>query len=111
MKILYTPVNPNFTISKWGVRGYKSHGHVCLMMTLLLCTFLYRPCPETTFDRYTEVIAKPIRYMLKIEAAQSTKSRRKDGNQRRGTSQLNSEDQQMMTVARNMITGKKLATI
>ena len=21
-----TPVNPSFTILKWGVRGYKSHG-------------------------------------------------------------------------------------
>ena len=33
---MYTPVNPLFTIQKWGVRGYKSHGHVILML-LILC--------------------------------------------------------------------------
>ena len=26
------PVNPSFTIQKRGVRGYKSHGHVILML-------------------------------------------------------------------------------
>ena len=26
-----TPVHPRFTILKWGVRGYTSHGHVILM--------------------------------------------------------------------------------
>ena len=30
--ILHTPVNSSFTISKRGARGYKSHGHVILMM-------------------------------------------------------------------------------
>ena len=29
---MYTPVNPNFTISKWGVRGYTLHGHVDMMI-------------------------------------------------------------------------------
>ena len=28
---MWTPVNPSFTIQKWGARGYKSHGHVILM--------------------------------------------------------------------------------
>ena len=28
---MYTPVHPGFTILKWGVRGYTSHGHVILM--------------------------------------------------------------------------------
>ena len=28
---LNTHVNPSFTILKWGVIGYKSHGHVFLM--------------------------------------------------------------------------------
>ena len=32
-KIMYIPVNPSFTIYKWGVRGYKTHGHVILMHT------------------------------------------------------------------------------
>ena len=27
----YTPANPSFTISKWGLRGYTLHGHVFLM--------------------------------------------------------------------------------
>ena len=26
LKIMYTPINPNFTIWKRGVRGYESHG-------------------------------------------------------------------------------------
>ena len=30
---MYTPVNPSFTIQKWGVRGYKSHGNVILMLS------------------------------------------------------------------------------
>ena len=33
-KNMYTPVNPNFTISKWGVRGYTLHGHVSMMSSL-----------------------------------------------------------------------------
>ena len=28
---MYTPVHPRFTILKWGVRGYTSHGYVILM--------------------------------------------------------------------------------
>ena len=30
-KIMYTPVNPGFTIYKWGVRGCILHGHVSMM--------------------------------------------------------------------------------
>ena len=30
-KKMYTPVNPNFTVYKWDVRGYESHGHVIMM--------------------------------------------------------------------------------
>ena len=33
-KILYTPVNPYFTIQKWGVRGYSLHGHVFMMTSV-----------------------------------------------------------------------------
>ena len=28
---MYTPVHPNFTIQKWGVRGYSLHGLVFVM--------------------------------------------------------------------------------
>ena len=28
MKIMYTPVNPSFTIYKWGVRGSLLHGNM-----------------------------------------------------------------------------------
>ena len=28
---MYTHVHPRFTIFKWGLRGYTSHGHVILM--------------------------------------------------------------------------------
>ena len=31
----YTPVNPSFTIQKWGIRGYIVHGHVCVMSTVV----------------------------------------------------------------------------
>ena len=31
-KIRYTPVNPKFTILKWGVRGYSLYGLVCMMI-------------------------------------------------------------------------------
>ena len=31
---MYTPVNPTFIIYKWGVRGYKTHGQVILVMFL-----------------------------------------------------------------------------
>ena len=36
---MYTPVNPSFTIQKWGVRGYSLHGHVFMMVysDKLLC--------------------------------------------------------------------------
>ena len=30
-KIMYTPVNPSFTIYKWEVRGSSFHGHVFVM--------------------------------------------------------------------------------
>ena len=30
-KNLYTPVNPSFTILKWGLRGCSLHGHVFVM--------------------------------------------------------------------------------
>ena len=30
-KNMYIPVNPSFTIYKWGVRGSGSHGHVIVM--------------------------------------------------------------------------------
>ena len=32
----YTPVNPSFTIQKWGLRGYSLHGHVFLMLQAFL---------------------------------------------------------------------------
>ena len=30
-EIMCTPVNPNLTIQKWGVRGCTLHGHVFMM--------------------------------------------------------------------------------
>ena len=32
---MYTPVHPRFTMLKWGVRGYTSHGHVILMLQVI----------------------------------------------------------------------------
>ena len=31
-KIMYTPVNPSFTLCKWGVRGSSLHGIVFVMV-------------------------------------------------------------------------------
>ena len=31
IKNMYIPVNPSFTIKKWGVRGSSLHGHGCMM--------------------------------------------------------------------------------
>ena len=33
-KIMYTPVNPSFTIKKWGLRGSKLYRHVFVMLPL-----------------------------------------------------------------------------
>ena len=33
-KIVYTPVNPSFTIQKWGLRGSKLYKHVFVMRFL-----------------------------------------------------------------------------
>ena len=30
-KLMYTPVNPSFTIEKWGLRGSKLYRHVFVM--------------------------------------------------------------------------------
>ena len=32
---MYTPVNPSFTILKWGVRGNSLHGHVFVMSEII----------------------------------------------------------------------------
>ena len=32
---MYTPINPSFIIIKWGVKGYKSHGRVILMVAIV----------------------------------------------------------------------------
>ena len=37
---MYTPVHPSFTIQKWGVMGYKSHGRL-IMMQIFLALFCY----------------------------------------------------------------------
>ena len=33
-KIMYTPLNPSFTIYKWSLRGSKLYRHVFVMMTI-----------------------------------------------------------------------------
>ena len=42
---MYTPVNPSFTILKWGTRGYTLHGLV-IMMTRTTVKFLNFETPE-----------------------------------------------------------------
>ena len=38
---MYTPVNPSFTIQKWGVKGYTLHGHVSMMVFFVLSAHLF----------------------------------------------------------------------
>ena len=33
-KIMYTPVNPSFTIQRWGLRGSKLYRHVFVMIVI-----------------------------------------------------------------------------
>ena len=40
-KLMYTPVNPSFTILKWGVRGSSFHRHVIMMIEICLAQYLY----------------------------------------------------------------------
>ena len=35
-KIMYTPVNPSFTIEKWGLRGSTLYRHVFVMWALIV---------------------------------------------------------------------------
>ena len=38
---MYTPVNPSFTILKWGVRGSTFHGYISMMPRCNACLILY----------------------------------------------------------------------
>ena len=60
-----TPVNPSFTISKWGVRGSSLHGHVCMMLGWFVSLLdakqlLLFNCAET---------AKVLNYYLHIDGS------------------------------------------
>ena len=44
-KIMYTPVNPIFSIQKWGVKGSSFHGHVSMMNR-----FSYDSCDKAYID-------------------------------------------------------------
>ena len=35
-KITYTPVNPSFTIQKWGLRGSKLYRHVFVIIIIII---------------------------------------------------------------------------
>ena len=41
-KIMYTPVNPSFTILKWGLKGYKLYRYVFVMFLSLSTLLSYR---------------------------------------------------------------------
>ena len=41
---MYTPVNPRFTIYKWGVRGSSLHGHVFVMPTITFDSRIFLHC-------------------------------------------------------------------
>ena len=53
-KIIYIPVNPNFTVWKWGLWGSKLYSHVCAMVKNVNEVFMKCHCKEsgnTTFSR------------------------------------------------------------
>ena len=49
---MYTPVNPSFTIYKWGVRGCTLNGHVSMMLRFNCVTYV------VTFKRVFEHYVK-----------------------------------------------------
>ena len=56
-KIMYTPVNPSFTIYKWGVRGSSLHGHVFVIrFTGCYICARNRQLPFKTFITQSPVI-------------------------------------------------------
>ena len=42
-QIMYTPVNPRFTIEKWGLRGSKLYRHVFVMYSKEFASFKCSP--------------------------------------------------------------------
>ena len=58
-KIIYTPVNPNFTILKWDVRGSTLHGHVMLMVDMML---------QINFTHYTFHVRTRIQEIHKVQS-------------------------------------------
>ena len=65
-KNMYTPAYPNFSILKWGLRGYTLHGHVFLMPRnvnlLFICNF------QATFHTHDSVTLQhfhPSKFMCK----------------------------------------------
>ena len=44
-KLMYTPVNPGFTIKKWGLRGLKLYRHVFLMCRNYVLSWYWRNTP------------------------------------------------------------------
>ena len=74
-KIMYTPVNPSFTIWKWGLRGSKLYRHVFVMrwfrisccqfsgaktqqISYLLCYSSYRGVGGQNHDKTTKFMQK-----------------------------------------------------
>ena len=60
---MYTPVNPNFTIQKWDVRGSTLHGHFCMMNCLLSLIFI-ASLLRITDETYTERKKKLYTYLF-----------------------------------------------
>ena len=70
---MYTPVNPSFTIYKWGLRGSKLHRRVFVMKSSVFNTTAWLPgpvglenvidtmmnCRETVYGRHTTFETRP----------------------------------------------------
>ena len=80
-KIRYTPVNPSFTILKWGFRGSKLYWYVFVMNTFLFWGYYqafswygiysnkyntltpYRNCPKIELFHYTVITCRKTTWM------------------------------------------------
>ena len=77
----YTPENPSFTISKWGVRGYKSHRHVFSDAGLVTLTEMKAKQEDVVKLREKQLAKKDAESRLKeqIKADKKRKEKMKVG--------------------------------
>ena len=68
-KIMYTPVNPSFTIPKWDLRGSKLYGHVFVKLptTHKKASSLHHELSEEAYKAEMAIIRVDPRYTCRID--------------------------------------------